>query len=785
MQKKSVHVNIYNFIRMSHTEPTRFIQDDFDTIREQIITVKQYGFPGTYALKHDALMDPRYQELLKQYIDEADELSAWWEITRELCARSGVRFRENIPGEEYDDRVDSAYCIGYSPEERKLLVDGYMEDFFSVFGKYPRSIGSWVLDSVTMAYAQEKYGVCAFATCRDQIGVDGFTLWGGYPNGPYYPSRDNENVPAQTEAAQIPAPVFRLLGPDPIYNFEAEVRDDIPGVYTLEPAWLTGRDKKWIRWIFDRLTLEDAVGVGYAHVGQENNFLWENIRPGFAPQFDVLKELQEKGLLRVETMEQTAKLYAQKYRMTPPMTFQASKDWSERELSCQWYASANYRVGLLGEQGHLRIRDMFLYDQAYPSRYLRAPMKQTKSIFDALPVLYPQLWKKDLGFRPFIRFLDREGKEPVGRITYSAVDTLEARAELKGEDSDITCVMLPGSVEIHGAEAMVMDALPVFEAVEGDRIRMRYEGFEYALCVAVGTIETAGISGVKILAVDGKISLELGPEMREEDIYVPEYLLQPEAVDNRPVIAPVPKLEIPPFAPDMVPADSVFAWGTTAELTMSSRDGGKIYYTLDGSEPDTDALVYEGPIQISADTEVRAVAVMEDGRRSVETRAEYRFALKDMTLESPTRLDSRAVFFGGGMRDLLKETRATCDYLDGQWRGTLDDIDVTCVLPEKTDIASISMGFLTHHRSGIVYPERMELYIGPDKDHMTLFDTLQLPAGPEDREIRKRDFGFGVHAPVGAFRIVARRYARMPQWCTYRGTPTVFTMADALIVIPE
>ena len=47
MHKKCGRVNIYNFIRMSHTEPTRFIQDDHDTIREQIITVKQYGFPGT------------------------------------------------------------------------------------------------------------------------------------------------------------------------------------------------------------------------------------------------------------------------------------------------------------------------------------------------------------------------------------------------------------------------------------------------------------------------------------------------------------------------------------------------------------------------------------------------------------------------------------------------------------------------------------------------------------------------------------------------------------------
>lgn len=785
MQKKNVRINIYNFIRMSHTEPTRFIQDDFDTIREQIITVKQYGFPGTYALKHDALMNAQYQDLLKQYLDEGDELSAWWEITRELCERSGVRFRENIPGEEYDDRVDSAYSIGYSPEERKLLVDGYMEDFFSVFGKYPRSIGSWVLDSVTMAYAKEKYGVCAFAICRDQIGVDGFTLWGGYPNGPYYPSRDNENVPAQALEAQIDAPVFRLLGPDPIYNFEAEVRDDLPGVFTLEPAWLSGRDKEWIRWIFDRLTLEDALGVGYAQVGQENNFLWENIRPGFAPQFDVLKELQEKGLLRVETMEQTAKWFTKKYRVTPPMTYQASRDWNKLDLSCQWYASANYRVGFLGEEGHLRIRDMFLYDQAYPSRYLRSPMKQIKSIFDALPVLYPQLWKRELGYRPFIRFLDMDGKEAAGAVTYSAIDSLTAKAELVGEKDRISCVMHPGSMEISGAEFLVVDALPVFEAVEGDIIRMRYEGFEYSLRVSVGRIEAADVSGVKIGALDGRIVLEMGADMSEEGIYKAGYLMDPAAVDDTPVITPVPKLEIPPFAPDLVPMDSIFLWGTTAEISMSSRDGGKVYYTLDGTAPDEDSCEYTEPVRISKDTVIRAVAFTKDGKKSVEQKAGYRFALKDMTLESPTRLDTRAVFYGNGMTDLLKETRATCDYLDGQWRGTLDDIDVTCVLPEAQDIASIRMGFLTHHRSGIVYPESMELYIGPDKDHLTLFDTLRLPEGPDEREIFKRDFGFELHANIGAFRIVARRYARMPQWCTYRGTPTVFTMTDALIVVPE
>ena len=177
--KKTSIVNIYNFIRKSHQDPSEFIPDDFETIRNQLILMKQYGLPGTYALKHDALIDPTYQALLKDYLDENDEISAWWEISSELCRRAGINFRDSRQEEEYDDRVDSAYSLGYAPEDRKKLVDAYMADFYAVFGKYPKTIGSWVLDNVTVSYAAEKYGLVGACICRDQLGTDGFTLWGG------------------------------------------------------------------------------------------------------------------------------------------------------------------------------------------------------------------------------------------------------------------------------------------------------------------------------------------------------------------------------------------------------------------------------------------------------------------------------------------------------------------------------------------------------------------------------------------------------------------------------
>ena len=83
------------------------------------------------------------------------------------------------------------------------------------------------------------------------------------------------------------------------------------------------------------------------------------------------------------------------------MSFQASQDWdTDRGLSAQWYASCWYRVGFLGEAGRLRIRDLFLYREAYPSRYFDRPMEGRGSTFDALPVLSPQAWGQPRPFPP-------------------------------------------------------------------------------------------------------------------------------------------------------------------------------------------------------------------------------------------------------------------------------------------------------------------------------------------------------------------------------------------------
>ena len=191
--------------------------------------------------------------------------------------------------------------------------------------------------------------------------------------------------------------------------------------------------------------------------------------------------------------------------------------------------------------------------------------------------------------------------------------------------------------------------------------------------------------------------------------------------------------------------------GAPARVTLTAREPGRIHYTLDGREPGPESPQYQAPLVLERDTVVSARLFSPDGRASGTVRIPYRFGLTGLKLKSPTTLDVRPVFSGNGLGDLLSARRGSLDYLDGHWRGTLEDLELQVQLPESRKIRSVSLGFLSHHRSGIVYPEWVELEVGPDLAHLRPYGRITLPCVPCAREIAKEDVTFQIYAPLGAF----------------------------------
>jgi hypothetical protein len=377
-------VNIYNFVRDNDYRLSDSKAVLFQATVQQIRLLKKAALPATFALQYDALMDTSYQKL---FVGQTNfEIGAWWEIPQELAERAGLKWRGQ---HEWDSTANVGFSPGYTPAERRRLVDVYMADFRSVFGYYPKTAGSWYIDEVTLEYMAKRYGVIASCNCKDQIGTDGYTLWGGYWNQAYYPSRFNAYMPAQTRRNEIDVPVFRMLGSDPIYQY-----GNSAGMHTLEPVYQDGGggSPEWAAWFLDNLVQQPSLAFAYTQAGQENSFGWDGMKNGFTQQIALLSELNKAGKIKIETLAQAGLWFRSHYSRTPPTAVVALDDWKYENRKSVWYDSRFYRLNLLWENGKFFIRDLHCFDEKVISPTHDTVLSTRSLAYETLPVMDCAVW---------------------------------------------------------------------------------------------------------------------------------------------------------------------------------------------------------------------------------------------------------------------------------------------------------------------------------------------------------------------------------------------------------
>lgn len=404
-------VNIVNFIRLLEPRDTAITEQVlYETVVEQVKLMKQYKLGGTFLLQYDALMDARYQKLLKSLPPGSFEIGAWWEIPQPMVEKAGLIWRGRYP---WDWHADVGFSTGYTPQEREKLADVYMDDFKKIFGYYPRSVGSWFIDAHTLNYLYTKYKIIASCNCKDQYGTDGYTLWGGYWNQAYYPSKINSYMPAQHEKNQIPVPIFRMLGSDPVRQYDEGLGTDRQGVITLEPVYKSGGgDSTWVNWYFKELVDGNAMEYGYTQAGQENSFTWSAMQKGFEIQLPLIAKLRDEQKVRVETLAQSGSWFKQRYKITPATSVVVNKDLPGSDRKTVWFNSRFYRVNLLWEKGTLRFRDIHLFNEELPSVYTTGKATSNECSFFTLPFVDGFLWS-DAGSLAGLRFKAMQGGKEI------------------------------------------------------------------------------------------------------------------------------------------------------------------------------------------------------------------------------------------------------------------------------------------------------------------------------------------------------------------------------------
>jgi hypothetical protein len=494
-------VNIVNFIRLLEPRDSSITEDVlYQTVVKQIELMKKYKLGGTFLLQYDALMDARYQKLLRTLPRDSFEIGAWWEIPQPMVEKAGIKWRGRYP---WDWRANIGFSTGYTPREREKLADVYMSDFKNIFGYYPKSVASWFIDAHTLNYLYQKYKIVASANCKDQYGTDGYTLWGGYWNQAYYPSKINSYMPAQNEMNQIPVPIFRMLGSDPIRQYDEGLGHKRQGVITLEPVYPhAGGDSTWVNWFFKEFVTGASLGFAYTQAGQENSFTWPAMAKGLELQFPLIKKLRDEKKIRVETLAESGKWFKANFKVTPSTSVTINNDLPGSSTKTVWFDSRFYRANLLWENGTLRFRDIHLFDEKFPSKYETEAATSNECTFFTLPVVDGYLWSspdKFAGLRFKVILNGKEeliqGNNPV--ISESAPGKLLIRWPLKSFKGslDITFTENQIKISVHTNSSakwfLEMNAgdnikLP-FTAISKTRVSSVFEGMKYALVADKGT----------------------------------------------------------------------------------------------------------------------------------------------------------------------------------------------------------------------------------------------------------------------------------------------------------
>lgn len=524
-------VNVYCFCRENDFRTPRSESVLFNATVQQIRLLKKAGLTATFALQYDALMDPKYQKLFKEELGTNDEIAAWWEIPEELVERAGLKWRGR---HEWDPAADVGFSPGYTPEERRKLVDAYMADFKAIFGYYPRTAGSWYIDEVTLAYMAQHYGIVASCNCKDQIGTDGYTLWGGYWNQAYYPSRLNAYMPAQSRAGQIDVPIFRMLGSDPIYQ-----HGTTPGLVSLEPVYKHGGGgmPQWVDWFMDNLIQGPSLAFGYTQAGQENSFGWEAMKDGLNYQVNLFAKLARAGDVQIETLAQAGEWFRNHYTVTPPTAVVSLDDWKHENRKSAWYDSRFYRVNVLWEKHCFFIRDLHCFDQNMASATYATALTSTSLACETLPVMDWALWSRSggdsVGMWPVLLSADGMGStmSPGGAPVIKELNSseLSIRQPLQGGgtftivcgEKNIVCNgvdqegrPLPWAWNLVGG----VGQRSVVEAITPQGITYHFKGVRYRLGLSsdAGNVQQLGSGDIQIRPNNsGLLSLTLGTAIPE------------------------------------------------------------------------------------------------------------------------------------------------------------------------------------------------------------------------------------------------------------------------------
>jgi len=324
-----------------------------------ITQAQKSKLPLTIAVRYDALLDETYHAVLRQAQQENHELAGYLEITPALASASGVLY----PGKAEDwHQANQAFLLGYSQSDRIKIIDTYMHSFRNVTGNYPSTTVAWMIDTFSLRYLAENYGVTVHEITREQWGVDSYSLHGGPTHYPYIPSENWALIPAtQNQTSPMPL-IVRQTVDDPVWSY-----GDPTSSYTTQPNDydLQKRGLDYFRFLFSQAHTQTEP-ITFSLLGLENSMPAKD-QAEFAQQLKIVETWRDES---PQNRVVLAKELPALWPANPKVQVYAGQDKDQGKTSQAWWiGTPSYRARVRYEDNSLFLTDIRVYDARWKDPY--------------------------------------------------------------------------------------------------------------------------------------------------------------------------------------------------------------------------------------------------------------------------------------------------------------------------------------------------------------------------------------------------------------------------------
>lgn len=366
-------ITIVNPVRISP-----YLSNPKDSLQAQYQQIKLRDLASTWLLTFDALTNQQMVTSIHTF-NQKQELGIFMEVTPKLASASGVLYRQT----DSWHRANSLFLSGYTQEERVKMIDSVFNQFNQQFGYYPVSVGAWWIDSFSLEYMQKKFGVTAYLNCSDQLGTDGYTIWGQYWSTPYYPSKYHAGIPASSMANKLDIVTMQWAPRDPFNGYGPKGAS----LYSTQDYYTIGLADNYFEKLIDLYAFKHDNSFGQVVIGLESDLGANTYGGTYAGQLDIAQKVTQRDVT-IGTMTQFSNWYRSAFPNLSPSMVVSADDLLSKKIKSFWYQSPQYRIGLSIDKntGKTNMKDLRIYQKNFSEPYYQTPNGQL-DLFIQIPAL--------------------------------------------------------------------------------------------------------------------------------------------------------------------------------------------------------------------------------------------------------------------------------------------------------------------------------------------------------------------------------------------------------------